>query len=84
VISLPSLKPKERDKNSTYLQANHTPLLVTRRIVQRLIYVVDVYGIDDCHHWGGKYSDWDITDGHSDEGHADEGHSDEEESLLDS
>jgi hypothetical protein len=49
-----------------------------------LIYVVDVYGIDDCHHWGGKYSDWDITDGHSDEGHADEGHSDEEESLLDS
>jgi hypothetical protein len=32
---------------------------------------------------GKKYSDWDITDGHSDEGHADEGHSDEEESLLD-
>jgi hypothetical protein len=52
--------------------------------VQRLTYLVDFYGIDDYHHWGKTYSDWDVTDGHSDEGHADEGHSDEGESQSDS
>jgi hypothetical protein len=49
-----------------------------------LIYLVDFYGIDDYHHWGKTYSDWDVTGGYSDEGHADEGHSDEGESQSDS
>jgi hypothetical protein len=70
-----------RGKNSTYLQANHIPLLLTRWIVQRLIYLVDFYGIDDYHHWGKSYSDRDVTDGHSD---SDEGHSDEGVSHSDS
>jgi hypothetical protein len=63
--------PKDKDKRvkrSTYLlETNYMALLLTLSAVQHLTYLVDFYGIDDYHHWGKMYANWDENEGHFDE-----------------